>query len=53
MDQRCYEFEAVIESTPDGKGAFVRFPLDLRKEFGVGRLKWTPPSMGSPMPEAW
>lgn len=39
MDQRCYEFEAVIESTPDGKGAFVRFPLDLRKEFGVGRLK--------------
>lgn len=39
MDQRCYEFEAVIESTPDGKGAFVRFPLDLRKEFSVGRLK--------------
>ena len=39
MDQRCYEFEAVIESTPDGKGAFVRFPLNLRKEFGVGRLK--------------
>ena len=26
MDQRCYEFEAVIESTPDGKGPLSAFP---------------------------
>lgn len=34
-----YEFEAVIEPVPGKGGAFVRVPIDLRKEFGKGRLK--------------
>lgn len=34
-----YEFEAVIEPVPEKGGAFVRVPIDLRKEFGKGRLK--------------
>lgn len=34
-----YEFDAVIEPVPDKGGAFVRLPIDIRKEFGKGRLK--------------
>ncbi len=33
-----YEFEAVIEAANKG-GAFVRFPYDIREEFGKGRVK--------------
>ncbi len=36
MGERIYEFEAVIEPVPDKGGAYVRFPFDLRKEFGRG-----------------
>lgn len=36
---KTYEFEAVIEPVPDKGGAFVRFPHDLREEFGKGRIK--------------
>ena len=39
MSRRLYQFEAVIEPVPDGGGAYVRFPWDLRKEFGKGRVK--------------
>lgn len=39
MDDKKYEFEAVIEAVPDQNGAFVRFPYDIRKEFGTGRVK--------------
>ena len=34
-----YEFDAVIEAVPDKGGAYVRFPYDIRKEFGKGRVK--------------
>ena len=33
------QYEAVIEPVPDHGGAYVRFPYDLKKEFGKGRLK--------------
>ena len=39
MSEKTYEFEAVIEPVPDRHGAFVRFPYDIRKEFGRGRVK--------------
>lgn len=39
MNQRMYEFEAVIEPVPDKNGAYVKFPYDIRKEFGKGRVK--------------
>lgn len=39
MKQKVYEFTAVIEPVPDRHGAFVRFPWDIRREFGRGRVK--------------
>lgn len=39
MDRKIYEFMAVIEPVPEKGGAFVRFPYDIRKEFGKGRVK--------------
>lgn len=34
-----YEFETVIEPASGKGGAFVRVPIDIRAEFGKGRLK--------------
>ena len=34
VEERIYEFTAVIEHVPDRHGAFVRFPWDIRQEFG-------------------
>ena len=39
MNHKKYEFEALIEAVPDQNGAFIRFPYDIRKEFGAGRIK--------------
>lgn len=39
MCQTYYEFLARIEPVPDKGGAYVRFPYDIRKEFGKGRVK--------------
>ncbi|MGN0431195.1 MAG: DUF1905 domain-containing protein [Lachnospiraceae bacterium] len=39
MNNKIYEFEAVIEPVPDKHGAYVKFPYDIRKEFAKGRLK--------------
>ena len=39
MEQRIYAFTAAIEPVPDRHGAFVRFPWDIRREFGRGRVK--------------
>lgn len=36
---KTYEFEALIEKVSDIDGAYVRFPYDIRKEFGKGRVK--------------
>lgn len=39
MDLKQYRFRAIIEQEADHGGAYVRVPLDLRKEFGKGRLR--------------
>lgn len=39
MTSKNYEFYAAIEAVPDKGGAYVRFPHDIKKEFGKGRLK--------------
>lgn len=39
MNTKIYEFDAKIESVPDKGGAFIRFPYDIRTEFGKGRVK--------------
>ncbi|HIS68258.1 MAG TPA: DUF1905 domain-containing protein [Candidatus Gallacutalibacter stercoravium] len=39
MSDKKYQFTAVIEAVPDKNGAFVRFPYDIKKEFGKGRVK--------------
>lgn len=36
---KVYEFYAAIEAVPDKGGAYIRFPYDIRKEFGKGRVK--------------
>ncbi len=36
---KVYEFCSIIEPVPDKGGAYVRFPYDIRKEFGKGRVK--------------
>jgi len=39
MNKRIYEFEAVIQKTPDQDGAYIIFPYDIKEEFGKGRVK--------------
>lgn len=34
-----YEFDAMIYKVPDIDGAYVKFPYDIRKELGKGRVK--------------
>jgi len=40
MNEKIYEYEAVIQSSVIGSGgAYVPFPYDIKKEFGKGRVK--------------
>lgn len=39
MNNKVYEFEAVIKKVPDIDGAYVDFPYDVKEEFGKGRVK--------------
>ena len=40
MTNKTYEYEAIIEPSLSGRGgAYVRFPHDIRVEFGKGRVK--------------
>ncbi len=39
MNLKTYEFETIIQKTPDQDGAFIAFPYDIRTEFGKGRVK--------------
>ena len=39
MNNKVYEFEAIIKKVPDLDGAYVEVPFDIKKEFGKGRLK--------------
>lgn len=39
MNEKLYEFDAVIKKVPDLDGAYIEFSYDVRKEFGKGRVK--------------
>ncbi len=39
MNTKTYEFCLIIETVPEKGGAYVRFPYDIRTEFGKGRVK--------------
>lgn len=39
INEKTYLFDAVLEPVPNKGGAYVRFPYDIRKEFGKGRVK--------------
>lgn len=40
MNDKIYEYDAVIQSSEIGKGgAFVMFPYNIREEFGKGRVR--------------
>jgi hypothetical protein len=39
MNQKKYEFEAIIQKVPDIDGAYVKFPYDVKTEFDKGRVK--------------
>jgi Domain of unknown function (DUF1905). len=40
MNEKAYEYDAVIQQSAIGKGgAYVPFPYDVREEFGKGRVK--------------
>lgn len=39
MNDRTYEFCAVIQKVDGIDGAYIEFPFDVRKEFGKGRVK--------------
>ena len=41
MNEKIYEFDAVIQKVPDMDGAYVEFPYDVKKEFNKGRVKVT------------
>jgi len=38
VNDRLYQFEAVILKVPDIDGAYVEIPFDVREEFGKGRV---------------
>ena len=39
MNEKTYKYRAIIEPVPDKGGAYIRFPYDIRIEFGKGRVK--------------
>lgn len=39
MDQKVYQFDALICEADKKGGAYVAFPYDIRQEFGKGRVK--------------
>ena len=36
MNSKTYEFDAIIHKVPDIDGAYVKFPYDVKTEFGKG-----------------
>ena len=38
MNPKTYEFEAIIKKVPDVDGAYIDIPLDVKEEFGKGRV---------------
>ena len=41
MNPKKYEFEAIIKKVPDINGAYIEIPLDVKAEFGKGRVPVT------------
>ena len=39
MNSKTYEFDAIICKVSDIDGAYVKFPYDVKTEFGKGRVK--------------
>ncbi len=39
MSEKVYEYESQIYEAQGKGGAYVRFPYDVREEFGKGRVK--------------
>jgi len=39
MNTQVFEFDAVIQKTPDMDGAYIAVPFDIKTEFGKGRIK--------------
>lgn len=39
VNEKLYEYDAVIRKVPDQDGAYVIFPYDVREEFNKGRVK--------------
>lgn len=39
MNDKRYEFDAILKKVPDIDGAYIDFPYDVREEFGKGRVK--------------
>lgn len=39
INDKIYEFDAVIQKVPDIDVAYVNIPFDVKKEFGKGRVK--------------
>lgn len=48
MSRKIYEFDAVIEAVPNKGGAYIRFPYNIKVEFGKGRVKATITFDGEP-----
>jgi hypothetical protein len=38
MNDKIYEFDAIIQKTEDQDGAYIAVPFDIKTEFGKGRL---------------
>lgn len=39
MNDKIYEFDAIIKKVEDIDGAYIEFPYDVKEEFGKGRVK--------------
>lgn len=39
MNNKVYEFDAIIKKVEGIDGAYVEFPFDVKEEFGKGRVK--------------
>ena len=39
MNNKSYEFEAIIQKVPNQDGAYITVPFDIKIEFGKGRVK--------------
>ena len=48
MNPRTYEFEAEIKKVEDIDGAYIEIPLDVKAEFGKGRVPVTATFDGEP-----